>query len=114
MKRLILVIAALCFAAGPVFAASAAQKRNAMHHLAAAIAAEKLCPTLKTDSSKAAVVMMLFGIDLSGPDGKLMKADAEQQIDSMKDMDRDAVCASGRVLYGPNGLNVPGLVNVVE
>ncbi len=52
----------------------------------------------------------MHGIRLDGPDGELVRADARQQIADLEKEDRDGVCASGILLYGPNGLNVPGMV----
>lgn len=109
MKRLVFAMLAIAITAG-IAQATAREKRNAMHHVATAMAIEKLCPTLKSDSTHAAMIMVLYGIDLRGPDGALVKADAEQQIADMKGTPTADVCASGYLLYGPGGMNVPDLV----
>ncbi|MCD2176823.1 hypothetical protein [Rhizobium sp. C1] len=109
MRVLVLVTAILGLITGPVFA-GAREKRNAMHHIATVLAIAKLCPALESDNMAGALVLTMHGIRLGGPDGELVRADARQQIADLEKEDRDGVCASGILLYGPNGLNVPGMV----
>ncbi|AID18386.1 hypothetical protein PPF1_73 [Rhizobium phage vB_RleM_PPF1] len=111
MRKVLVWAAALMLAgAGVAMAASAAQKRNAMHHIAQAIAAQNLCDRVEANTTMLGLVSTTMGIDINGADRELLMADTKAQIQSMKDLDKDSVCGSALLLYGPNGMNVPDLL----
>ena len=87
-------------------------KRNAMHHIASVLAVTKLCPSVEADITNLTLVGVSQGIEL-GPDsseGRMIAADANYQIESMKDTPVEQICMSALLLYGEDGLNVPGLL----
>lgn len=111
MRKILACAVALVLGyAGAALAATAAQKRNAMHHIAQAIAAQALCDRVEANTVRMGILGTLMGIDIDGDDRELLMADTKSQIRSMNDMAADSVCASALFLYGPGGANVPDLL----
>ena len=100
----------------PALAVDSAEARaNLLHHIAQVNAVVEHCGELKINSPLVAVAMTMFGIkaaDIS-PGGRYydeLLADTQQQLKGVRGLDEAAVCAIGRLLYGPDGQNVNDLV----
>lgn len=111
--RMLVMIAAL-LAAGAAMAAGYSQKDKAIHHLASAMAYAKLCPRIATDKTKSAILMKLARIEPDGADGDLIVFEANDLMSRLNGKSEDAICATGLLLYGPQGRNIRGLVRAVE
>lgn len=109
-KVLICAVALGSITAGAAMAATAEQKRNAIHHIAQVIAAQRLCDRVEANTTMLGLISTSAGIDIDGADRELLVADTRAQIRSMQDMGQDGVCASALLLYGPSGMNVPDLL----
>ncbi len=84
---------------------------NVINHLADATAVDVLCDSLTVNELLAAASMAAYKVDLSQPKfSNRLRKRLEETIASLKGIDPDLVCLSGKVLYGENGQNVPGLL----
>lgn len=109
-----MMAAAMCLAACPVQAAGYSQKDKAIHHLASAMAYAKLCSRIATDKTRIAMLMKMVRIEPDGTDGDLIVFEANDLMSRLNDKSEDAICATGLLLYGPQGRNIRGLVRAVD
>lgn len=106
MKRIFAGAMALTMSLGP---AHAGERENALRHIAQAIAVEKMCTKLATNSGLLILMAVRFGIDFERDQAELLKVAAEA-MEPYRDKAEDVACIAGALLYGPNGQNVPDLV----
>ena len=114
MRGLIIAFAAGCFAAYPAGAAGYAQKDKAIHHLASVMAYAQLCPRIAMDKTKAATLMKVTGVEPDSSDGDRIVFEAKSVMSRLNGKSEDVICASGLLLYGPQGRNIRGLVHAVN
>ncbi|WP_439604525.1 hypothetical protein [Shinella sp.] len=107
MKKLFL---SLCGLAALASQASAGEKDNAMRHIAQVMAITNLCSTVEMNSTAVTLVAMGNGVDLSR-DGDTIRNLAREQMAPWQGKDAEAACVAGMLLYGPDGQNVPGLLD---
>ena len=97
MLRSLIVLATLI----PLSAAADDENRNhSLAKLADAIAVARHCPTLELNGRVDIAAMVFFDLDLD--------RDAHAKLNSL--IGSSLTCVTGRVLYGPNGTSVPGLL----
>lgn len=81
-----------------------------MRHLAQVMAIVNLCPKVEMKSTAMALVAVGYDVDLTR-DGDAIRAIVHEQMAPWKDKDPEAACVAGMMLYGPEGQNVPGLLD---
>lgn len=103
---------AFCLLGGHAVAKGMTEKvRNALNHMAQVIVIENNCATLESNDTRIGLMMMVIGVDLSDPaQKKYLTERVRYHGGDLEKMDEDSICLAGVVLYGPNGLNVPGLI----
>jgi len=87
-------------------------KMNTMVDIAHALAIEAHCPALKVDFDVLTATEHFYHIDVigSGFDFNVMWSMISKRNGTMVSTSRDAACAAGRDLYGPNGARLRGLL----
>lgn len=103
MRRFLIVAAVLV----PLPAAAYDEKReNALNHLADAIAVAERCSTLELNGSVSTAAMVFFDLDAIAPADLASRTGAHVKNWAGYDL----TCITGKVLYGPRGTSVPGLL----
>lgn len=104
--RFIIFLATL-FAANQAFAYTKEQN-NVLNHAAQVIAAAGLCPALEAQTNLITATLVMFG--LSNADLPEVASRALKKSVEIENLDRQMLCLSAKILYGPKGENVPGLL----
>lgn len=105
-KVLIGALASVLFAT----AASAAGRQDAVKDIAQVVAASQICQKLEVNKIGIVLLARTNGIDFDRDQPELMK-EVAQQAAPWQGKSADAACVAGMLLYGPNGTNVPGLLD---
>lgn len=105
MRRYIVFI--LLFAFPASISAYTKEQENVLNHLANGFAAAELCPDLELNDTVGAS-MMMFNLKVEDISEVVLRA--LQLREAFEKQDRDALCVSAELLYGPKGINVPGLL----
>lgn len=102
------VAAALVLGASPALSLSEEQE-NVIRHVGDAIAGEHYCPALRVNDDLVTMALTFHGLQ---PDGvsRLLRRVAESTA-NFAAHEPDVICATTRMLYGPEGFNVPNLVS---
>ncbi|MGV2979277.1 hypothetical protein ACERNI_03595 [Camelimonas sp. ID_303_24] len=91
--------------------AAANDRQNAMDHISAVLAAEKVCPGFRANLPLIVVLSDKIGLKISVPANKNYIAARMQAYQSeIEQGGRDAGCAAAYGLYGPKGTDVPNLI----
>lgn len=88
------------------------QESHALRSTAWAHVIAERCDRLEANWSRLGVVMALAGlqpgdIEPDGRRGKEYGSHLREALNKTKDQSKEVVCATGMVLYGPNGRNIP-------
>jgi hypothetical protein len=110
MRVLVMMTALLCASAARADAVD-----NVVKKAGEAMALADLCPALKLDDNRIAMVLLLSGVALD--DIEPGKRRFNQMAGAMaiaraglKKSSQAAICFTGTYLYGPQGLNAPGFL----
>ena len=106
--RIVIVAAGLFTAAAGD--AGAGAKENVIKHIGQAMAIDTICDRYEINLALAVTIALANGIDLAEADKDAVNAEAKRVIAALARQDRDMVCLSGQVLYGPAGQNVENLI----
>lgn len=89
------------------------QQKNVLNHAAEAIAVSQRCDNLEPDFDTISMAAVMFGVPLADENhlNNLRRIIVEKQR-SIEHHEDAIICATGEMLYGPEGLNVPNLLFV--
>ena len=104
-KRAALVAVGLVLGAGY---AHADKGENARKHIAQVLAVASMCPQLEANFVMLSLIGTANGVDLQR-DADAIKEEAVRQKEPWRGKEGES-CAAGLTLYGPNGMNVKGLL----
>lgn len=106
MRRIITLSVVLALAP---MAALAGARENALSHIAQALAVTKLCPQAELVRGAMVMVAVANGVDFERDQQELLLQVAGQ-AKAFQGQAPEVACAAGKALYGPDGANVPGLL----
>lgn len=88
-------------------------RTNALIKFADVLAIKGRCPKLELNMEKLKVLAVVFGIDVrrGTPDAQVLESMVKGKRLELESMTDDEVCAAGAFLYGPNGVNMEGLLS---
>jgi hypothetical protein len=96
--------------------AQTAQQRNAIQHTARIVAAEEACPRVEADKAQLMMGLLAYGVNVE--DWKVggrwnsifVTAYQEAARAYASTTDQEMRCVTALMLYGPDGVNVKGIL----
>jgi hypothetical protein len=107
MKRVLVVAAAIVAACvGPALAGA---RENAIKNIAQVFAATKICSRVEINRGPMLLAFSYYNIDFDREQNEVL-AEVARQVAPWVGKPEDAACMAVLALYGPNGVNVRGLL----
>lgn len=106
MRRLIIACGmAICH----IVPVQAGARENALNHIAQAMAGAQMCDRIELNTGTIAAIAYVHGVDIAR-DSQELTTQVRNQMAPFQGQDPELACVGVLMLYGPDGMNVPGLV----